>query len=98
MNSLTELTRVYFPGVSTTTPISALGSATYNSKTVQDIIDEGGPLYCETGIDGGDMVCMMAIYGKLTLIGTFPGVGNVTPIPVPVSDFVGGRPARPVAK
>ncbi len=95
--SNTHLTRVYFPGAVTGSPISALGSATYNNTTVQDVIDEGGPLYIETAFDGTDMICMMVIYGSCTLTATFPGVGTVTPVLVPHSDLVGGRPSRPIA-
>ncbi len=87
----TELIRVYFPGVTSSSNITSLGKATYSGYTVQDIVDEGGPLYIEYDFQGNELVCMMAIYGKVTLFGTF-NMATVNPVPVTFDELVGGRP------
>lgn len=88
----TELIRVYFPGVTSATTINSLGLATYPSNViVQDIVDEGGPLYIETDYQGNEVVCMLTIFGSTKLSGSFNST-SITPIPFEPSYFVGGRP------
>jgi hypothetical protein len=98
MTSETQLVRIYFPGVQSTDTINHLGRASYSNVTVQDIIDQGGPLYKETALDGSDLICMVTIYGSTTFTADFASIGTVTPVILPGDFFVGGRPSRPIAK
>lgn len=88
---MTDLIRVYFPGVFSTDTINGLGSATYTNKTVQDIVDEG-LMYIETDFTGAEQVCMVTVYGKTTLSINIESNITVSPEPLQPDYFVGGRP------
>lgn len=85
-----ELIRVYFPGVSATDVVEEYGGSFSNTITVQDLLNLG-ILYPLDNFNGTTIICAMVTCGKA---GMFIRVGGVEkyPLPMPVVEFVGGRP------
>ncbi len=99
MKQTNFLLRVYFPGVTMNDTVTSIGGGDYSATTVivKDLPSLNPQFYIESNINGHLILCTMKT-DKQALDGVFVTAGTVRAVALQETDFVGGRPSRPIAR